>query len=152
MGRQGPRNALTGSVNGHRKWQGFGHRKQPRRSLALWQDGSTISVSGGQCGVGRQTRHRKNPGGARRWRVLSTTTTLFSQRAEPRAVVVENSPGTPYWTRDNTDFPPLMRQGEERLRLACPLPVRRAARAAGEGCRWRERPPLFFCWCITGEG
>ena len=47
------------------------------------QDGSTISASGGQSGVAVSMRHRTRPSGARRWRMLLTTTTLRSQRAQP---------------------------------------------------------------------
>ena len=52
--------------------------------------------------------------------MLSTTTTLASQRAEPLAVVVGDFPETPHQTRDNTDFPQPLRKSEARLCLACP--------------------------------
>ena len=59
------------------------------------------------------------------------------------AGVVWDFPETPYQTRDNTDFPRLMRQGEARLRLACPsLAWRNGApheRGAGG-----ESDPRFF--------
>ena len=39
-----------------------------------------------------QPATQKSPGGAQGWRVTSTTPTLFSQRADPLAVVVESFP------------------------------------------------------------
>ena len=51
--------------------------------------------------------------------------TPLSQRAELLAVVVGDFPETPHQTRDNMDFPCLMRQSEARLRLACPPLARR---------------------------
>ena len=50
---------------------------EPSEQMVLWS-----LATGRQGGVDRQTRQPRNPGGARRWRVLSTTTALFSQRAE----------------------------------------------------------------------
>ena len=37
--------------------------------------------------------------------MISTTATLLSQREEHVAVVVEDFPETPHWTRNDTDFP-----------------------------------------------
>ena len=62
----------TGSTKRARKWG-----PQPK------QDGSTISASWGSRRWSRTNAPPKNPGGASRWRVLSTTPTLFSQRAAP---------------------------------------------------------------------
>ena len=86
--------------------------------------------------------------GSRTWRGMGVTlseggvtskgdmmvkpTTLFSQRAEPLPVVVGDFHETAHQTRDNTDFPRPLREGEARLRLACPpspgAPTRRARR------------------------
>ena len=47
--------------------------------------------------------------------------------------VVGDSHETPHWTRDNMEFPRLMRQSEARLRLACPhSPGAVARRTRGE--------------------
>ena len=66
----------------------------------------------------------------------------------PLAAVVGALPGKAYWKRVGTDSPRRLRESEARLRLACPRLARRTAR---EGRRWRERPPVFGRWCVTGE-
>ena len=63
--------------------------------------------------------------------MMVTPTTLFSQRAEPLAVVVGVFHETAHQTRDNTDFPRPLREGEARLRLACP-PIARRTDEPGE--------------------
>ena len=66
----------------------------------------------------------------------STTTTPFSQRAEPLAVVVGDFPETPHQTRDNTDFPHPLRISEARLRLACPPLARLNGAPHERRCWW----------------
>ena len=67
----------------------------------------------------------------------------FISEGDPLPVVVKDFLPTPHWTRDKTDFPPPMRQGEARLRIACPPLVRRNGahyeRGAGGGS-----DPTFF--------
>ena len=59
------------------------------------------------------------------------------------AIVVWDFPEAPHQTRDNTDFPRLMGQSEERLRLACLPPARRNGAPHQRGSWWWERPPYF---------
>ena len=59
------------------------------------------------------------------------------------AGVVGDFAEAPHQTRDNTDSPRLMPQGEARLRLACLPPSRRNGAPHQRGCWWWERPPFF---------
>ena len=102
------------------------------------RDGSKISASGGQGGVDRPTHHQKNPGGAR-----FQQPQRFSLRGRALAVVVKDFLRTPHWTRDNTDFPPPMRQGEARLRLAYPPLVRWNGAQYERGAGGGSDPPFF---------
>jgi len=59
------------------------------------------------------------------------------------AVVVKGFSETPHQTRDHTDFPPQMQQGEGRLRLAGP-PFARLAGAPHEREESGGSDPLFL--------
>ena len=74
--------------------------------------------------------------------MLSTTTTLLSQRVEPLAIVVKDYPETPHRTRNNSHFPPPLRYSLARLRLVCPPIVRRNG-ASHERVAGGEGGPIF---------
>jgi len=89
-----------------------------QRGVAPFERTPFSSTSGGHSyGVVEVATYKKE--GARRWATFRASTTLLSQRGA-LAVVVGDSPETPHQTRDNRDLPPRMRQGEARLRPACP--------------------------------
>ena len=64
------------------------------------------------------------------------THNAFLSEGGALAVVVWDFPETPHQTRDNRNFPRLMRIRDARLRLASPLPRPARRRAAREGCWW----------------
>ena len=68
------------------------------------------------------------------------------------AVVVEDFPETPRQTRDNKEFPCLMRQSEARLRLTRPPLARRGGAPHERRESGESAPPLFSRWCAIGEG
>ena len=72
--------------------------------------------------------------------MISTTTTPFSQRAGPPAVVVGDFPETLHGTRDNTDFPSRLRKNGARLRLARPPPTRRGGAPHGRAAGGESNP------------
>ena len=67
----------------------------------------------------------------------------FLSEGGAHAVVVRDFPETPNQTRDNTDFPRPLRQGEARLRLACPWREgHRAGQQVGAGGQQTTARPL----------
>ena len=68
------------------------------------------------------------------------------------AVVVRDFPETPHQTRDNTAFPPPMRQGEARLRFGCPLLARRGGAPYGRDAGGESDPFLALMRHREGAG
>ena len=121
-------------------------RPRPQR------DGSTISASGGHARAVVWVATLQGWGGASRWCTILTTTNLHYQRAQP----------SPLWSRLCLET----RIGRGLARIprvlwgkaqcgatpARPRLTRRAGAPHGRGRWWRERPPVSWRWCATGQG
>ena len=100
----------------------------------------------------RMGGHLTKGGCARRWCTILTTANLHYQRAKP----------SPLWSRLCLGI--LIGRGLARIPqilrgtapcgagVACPRLARRVVAPHGRGRWWRERPPVFWRWCATGQG
>ena len=74
---------------------------------------------------------------------LSRTCNALLSEGGALAVVVWDFHETAHQTRDNTDFPRLLRQGEAMLRLACPPLARRNGAPRERGAGGESDPPII---------
>ena len=125
---------------------GIGKTRRPRAA-----DLSTNTASGGHGRAVVWVATLQRGGGASRWCTILAITNLHYQRAKP----------SPLWSGP---WPGIrMGRGLARIpRILCgkapcgadpvlPRLARRVVAPHGRGRWWRERPPVFWRWCATGE-
>ena len=97
----------------------------------------------------RRCRKTNSPPEKPRWRVLSTTTTLFSQSAEPSPLWLRTFCERPIGRGITRIFRPQCDKGKRGCASRVPLPSGGTARST-RGVLVEGATHLFCCWCITG--
>ena len=83
--------------------------------------------------------------------MFSTTTTLFSQRAEPSPLSFGTFPKRRMGRGITRNFPRPMRDPEARLRLACPPLARRDGAPHERGAGGGSDPPFWTAGAASGR-